>query len=58
MPPTANRINVVRGDIIESPFRAFRTRQFNPNCKLDVVFFAHVVKVKEQWTMVDPPGNF
>ncbi|XP_052407890.1 uncharacterized protein DKFZp434B061-like [Carassius gibelio] len=37
-PPMANRVNVVRGDIIESAFRAFRRKQFSPNCKLDVVF--------------------
>nr|XP_055049529.1 G2/M phase-specific E3 ubiquitin-protein ligase-like isoform X1 [Misgurnus anguillicaudatus] len=37
-PPTANRINVVRTDIVESAFRAFKRKQFNPKMRLDVVF--------------------
>ncbi|XP_049926216.1 G2/M phase-specific E3 ubiquitin-protein ligase-like isoform X2 [Epinephelus moara] len=38
LPPPANRINVVRADILESAFRAFRRKAFNPERKLDVVF--------------------
>lgn len=36
LPPPANRINVVRADILESAFRAFRRKAFDPERKLDV----------------------
>ncbi|KAL7396073.1 hypothetical protein ABVT39_028191 [Epinephelus coioides] len=38
LPPPANRMNVVRADILESAFRAFRREALDPERKLDVVF--------------------
>ena len=38
LPPTANKINVVRADILESALRAIRRRSFNPERTIDVVF--------------------
>ncbi|KAL3054888.1 hypothetical protein OYC64_017752 [Pagothenia borchgrevinki] len=34
----ANTVNVLRSDVLESAFRTFRRRAFDPNRRLDIVF--------------------
>ena len=33
-----NTVNVLRSDVLESAFRTFRRRAFDPNRRLDIVF--------------------